>query len=71
MICILSLYFIPTQCVKRGPPPPPPEKFKIMLDPNDYYQSDEPHTDVPQMEEHNTEPNVHGVSAHFSIIYFL
>lgn len=52
-------------CAKRGmppPPPPPSEKYKIILDPNDYYQSDEPHTDAPPFEEHITEPSIHVVS---------
>lgn len=61
---MLSICCVPMQCVKRGPPPPlpPPDKYKILLDPNDYYQSDDPHTDVPPPEEHDTESSVHVVS---------
>lgn len=63
-------------CVKRGPPPlaPPPDKYKVLLDPNEYYQSDEPNTDVPPIEEHETEPSAHVVSAtwhYLSLIFYV
>lgn len=63
--CILSFCFVPIHCAKRGPPPLPPqsENYKILVDPNEYFQSDEPHTDVPPVQEHDTEPSVHVVSA--------
>lgn len=63
--CILSFCFVQMHCVKRGPPPlpPPADKYKVLLDPNEYYQSDEPHTEVPPIEEHETEPSAHIVSA--------
>lgn len=71
--CMLSFYFVSMHCVKRGSPPllSPPEKYRIVLDSNEYYQSDEPHTDDPTNVEHDTEPSAHAVSdAHIFSVQF-
>lgn len=50
--CIFSLWLVPMQCVKRALPV---DKIRYVIDPAEYYQSDEPHTDIPPLEEHITE----------------
>lgn len=57
--CFLCLCFAPIHSAKRGLPMPP-DKYKMLLEPNDYYQSDEPQTDGAPI-EHDTEPSVHMV----------